>query len=163
MTVISSSRKPHIANRLVQLLVASIAVAALAACSDSNEGGSDNGNAATAATAGSQAAAAVVLGPTEGQALMQSLGAALTVIDVRTPAEFANGHIDGAVNLDLEGGGFSAGIAALDHGTPYLVYCQSGRRSAIAAATMVAAGFTQVYDMGGLTAWQSAGLPVVAG
>ncbi|NMD25385.1 MAG: rhodanese-like domain-containing protein, partial [Actinobacteria bacterium] len=134
-----------------------------AACSDSNEGGSDNGNAATAATAGSQAAAAVVLGPTEGQALMQSLGAALTVIDVRTPAEFANGHIDGAVNLDLEGGGFSAGIAALDHGTPYLVYCQSGRRSAIAAETMVAAGFTQVYDMGGLTAWQSAGLPVVAG
>ena len=142
MTTISSSRKPPITRRLLRVLVASVAVAA---------------------TAGSQAAAAVVLGPTEGQALMQSLGAALTVIDVRTPAEFANGHIDGAVNLDLEGGGFSAGIAALDHGTPYLVYCQSGRRSAIAAETMVAAGFTQVYDMGGLTAWQSAGLPVVAG
>ena len=162
MTVISSSRKPHIANRLVQLLVASIAVAALAACSDSNEGGNSTAD-STVGSPATQAAAAVVLGPTEGQALMQSLGAALTVIDVRTPAEFANGHIDGAVNLDLEGGGFSAGIAALDHGTPYLVYCQSGRRSAIAAETMVAAGFTQVYDMGGLTAWQSAGLPVVAG
>ncbi|MBK8334004.1 MAG: rhodanese-like domain-containing protein [Acidimicrobiaceae bacterium] len=162
MTAISSSRKPPITRRLLRLLVASVAVAAVAGCSNDDDAGNSTAD-STVGSPATQAAAAVVLGPTEGQALMQSLGAALTVIDVRTPAEFANGHIDGAVNLDLEGGGFSAGIAALDHGTPYLVYCQSGRRSAIAAETMVAAGFTQVYDMGGLTAWQSAGLPVVAG
>ncbi|MFM2077610.1 MAG: Rhodanese-like domain, partial [Actinomycetota bacterium] len=43
----------------------------------------------------------------------------------------------------------------------YAVYCHSGRRSAIAAATMVAAGFTRVHDLGGIVDWQAAGLPVV--
>ena len=99
----------------------------------------------------------------EGQAKMASLGSGLTVIDVRTPEEFAAGHVDGAINIDVEGGGFSAGIASLDTAAPYIVYCQSGRRSAIAAETMVAAGFTEVYDMGGIQDWVAAGLPVVTG
>jgi rhodanese-related sulfurtransferase len=94
---------------------------------------------------------------------MESLGAELTVIDVRTPDEFATGHIEGAVNIDLEGGGFSAAIAALDPTKPYIVYCHSGRRAAIAAATMVSAGFTGVRDMGGIADWQAAGLPIVTG
>ena len=44
-----------------------------------------------------------------------------------------------------------------------MVYCHSGRRSAIAADAMVAAGFTQVYDVGGIADWEAAGLPVVTG
>jgi rhodanese-related sulfurtransferase len=94
--------------------------------------------------------------------MMAAAGDELTVIDVRTAEEYANGHIDGAINLDVQGGGFSASIAALDPAAPYIVYCHSGRRSAIAAATMVAAGFTQVHDMGGIQAWIDAGLPIVA-
>ena len=101
--------------------------------------------------------------PQHGQEIIQQLGAELTVIDVRTAEEFASGHLEGAVNYDIEGGQFSALIEPLDRTKPYMVYCHSGRRSAIAADAMVAAGFTQVYDLGGIADWMAAGLPVVAG
>ncbi|MFZ4721300.1 MAG: rhodanese-like domain-containing protein [Ilumatobacteraceae bacterium] len=105
----------------------------------------------------------ITLSPQEGSSLIGRLGAALTVIDVRTATEFAAGHIEGAINLDLEGGQFSALIADLPKDGSYLVYCHSGRRSAIAADVMAQAGFVTVYDMGGIADWQAAGLPVVAG
>lgn len=95
--------------------------------------------------------------------VIEDMGDRLTVIDVRTPDEFAAGHLEGAVNLDLEGGQFSTLIADLPKNEAYLVYCQSGRRSALAADTMVKAGFTNVRDMGGIADWQAAGLPVVTG
>jgi rhodanese-related sulfurtransferase len=101
--------------------------------------------------------------PQHGQELIQQLGVELTVIDVRTPEEFASGHLEGAVNYDIEGGQFSALIEPLDRSKPYMVYCHSGRRSGIAADAMVAAGFTQVYDVGGIADWMAAGLPVVTG
>lgn len=101
--------------------------------------------------------------PQHGQEIIQQLGAELTVIDVRTAEEFASGHLEGAVNYDIEGGQFSALIEPLDRTKPYMVYCHSGRRSAIAADAMVAAGFTQVYDLGGIADWMAAGLPVVTG
>lgn len=138
-----------------------VAALSLAACSDDDSAASST--AATTALAGDPpVAAADEITPQEGQALMAEAGDALTVIDVRTPEEYANGHVDGAINLDVQGGTFSADIATLDPAAPYIVYCQSGRRSAIAAATMVAAGFTQVHDMGGIQAWIDAGLPIVA-
>lgn len=138
-----------------------IAALSLAACSDDDSATSSS--AATTALAGDPpVAAADEITPQEGQALMAEAGDALTVIDVRTPEEYANGHIDGAINLDVQGGTFSADIATLDPAAAYIVYCQSGRRSAIAVATMVAAGFTQVHDMGGIQAWIDAGLPIVA-
>jgi phage shock protein E len=101
--------------------------------------------------------------PQHGQELIQQLGAELTVIDVRTAEEYASGHLEGAVNYDIEGGQFSALIEPLDRAKPYMVYCHSGRRSGIAADAMVAAGFTQVYDLGGIADWMAAGLPVVTG
>ncbi|MGB8861076.1 MAG: rhodanese-like domain-containing protein, partial [Ilumatobacteraceae bacterium] len=118
---------------------------------------------ASTVAGGASTVAAVEIGPVEGQALMASMGADLTVIDVRTPEEFAAGHIQGATNIDVEGGGFSAAIEAMDPSKAYLVYCHSGRRAAIAAETMTAAGFTDVRNMGGIQAWIDAGLPVVAG
>jgi rhodanese-related sulfurtransferase len=105
----------------------------------------------------------VKVSPTDGAALIESMGAELTVVDVRTPGEFAAGHLEGAVNMDVEGGQFSAMIADLPTDAAYIVYCQSGRRSAIAAQAMVDAGFTEVYDLGGIADWQAAGLPVVTG
>jgi phage shock protein E len=138
------------------ILVASAAVLTFSACSD------DSADAPTDSVVG-EATAAVQIDPAEGQAMMASLGQELTVIDVRTPEEYAAGHVEGAVNIDVEGGGFSAAIASLDTSAPYIVYCQSGRRSAIAADAMVAAGFTDVNDMGGIQDWTAAGLPVVTG
>jgi phage shock protein E len=101
------------------------------------------------------------LAPEEGAALIESLGAGLTVVDVRTPAEFAEGHLEGATNLDIEGGQFTTAIADLPRDEPYMVYCRSGRRSSAAAQAMIDAGFTDVYDLGAITDWAGAGLPVV--
>lgn len=142
---------------LLLALLLSIGVLALAGCGD------DDSSGAASSTPGTVASAAVQqVSPAEGAALIADLDG-LTVIDVRTPAEFASGHLDGAVNLDLEAGQFTASIADLPHDAPYLVYCQSGRRSALAAQAMEDAGFTNVYDLGGISAWQDAGFPVVAG
>ena len=88
----------------------------------------------------------------------------VTVIDVRTPAEYAAGHVDGAVNIDVEGGAFDQGIAELDPAGAYAVYCRSGRRSQIAADTMAEAGFTNVTNLqGGFEDLAAAGVPVAAG
>jgi rhodanese-related sulfurtransferase len=81
------------------------------------------------------------------------------VIDVRTPSEFAAGHLAGAQNIDVEATDFGSRIASLDKKASYLVYCRSGRRSAIAAAQMAAAGFTSIVDGGAMDALVAAGAP----
>lgn len=85
-----------------------------------------------------------------------------TVIDVRTPAEFAAAHVDGAVNIDVAGPTFQADIHTLDTSATYAVYCQSGRRSALATDAMRQAGFTSVYNLnGGIGDLQAAGVSIV--
>lgn len=87
--------------------------------------------------------------------------ASMTLLDVRTPAEFATLHVDGAVNrpLDrLDASGLRATLNAED--TIYCI-CQTGTRSQFAARELRAAGFRNVVHVdGGTNAWQSAGLPV---
>lgn len=86
------------------------------------------------------------------------------VLDVRTPAEFADAHLPGAVNIDVEAADFATRIATLDPAKPYAVYCRSANRSKVAMAAMQAAGFGQLYDLaGGITAWKSAGGEIVTG
>ena len=70
------------------------------------------------------------------------------MIDVRTPEEFSAGHLPGARNLDLNGGGFAATLATLDRSASYLLYCRSGNRSGEAAAMMQQAGFANVANLG---------------
>jgi rhodanese-related sulfurtransferase len=85
----------------------------------------------------------------------------VTLIDVRTPGEFAAGHIEGAINIDIEGMQFDSDIAKLDKGAQYAIYCQSGRRSVNAANTMSEAGFTNLLNLSnGIASWSSQGLPV---
>jgi len=83
------------------------------------------------------------------------------ILDVRTPSEFARGHIPGAVNLDWSAKNFTENVAALDKNHPYLVLCASGVRSAKAYQKMEKLNFTNLYNLqGGFTAWQQAGKPV---
>ncbi len=105
--------------------------------------------------------AAVDLNPADFQAKAQEAGVIL--LDVRTAGEFAAGHIEGALNIDVEGMTFEGEIKQLDKTKTYAIYCQSGRRSRIAAETMTNAGFTKLFNLDqGIGSWQSAGLPVVA-
>ena len=84
------------------------------------------------------------------------------VIDVRTPGEFAEGHLDGAVNLDLEGGVFEQQFSKLSKDGTYSIYCRSGRRSAVVVQMMKDAGYTFVIDLGGLEDAKAAtGLDIV--
>jgi phage shock protein E len=83
------------------------------------------------------------------------------VLDVRTPDEFASGHIAGAINIDFHGTDFEQKIAALDKATPYLVHCHSGRRSQEALPVLQKEGLKYLYHLdGGIEAWEQAGLPV---
>ncbi len=83
------------------------------------------------------------------------------ILDVRTSAEFAAGHIEGAINIDVEGMQFESGIAELDKGATIAVYCQSGRRSGIAVDKMSEAGFTSLFNLQtGIADWQANGFPV---
>lgn len=86
-----------------------------------------------------------------------------TVIDVRTPGEFAEGHLEGAVLIDVQSPDFRDRIAELDRDASYVIYCRSGNRSVGARETMAELGFTDVSDIdGGILAWVQAGLPVTA-
>ena len=86
------------------------------------------------------------------------------VIDVRTPEEYAQGHLVGAVNHNVEDGSLEAALADLDPAADYIVYCRSGRRSAIAADLMAAEGFGSVTDLGPVEqAAAVTGLDVVTG
>ncbi len=83
-----------------------------------------------------------------------------TIIDVRTPEEFAAGHVAGALNYDVNGAAFSDQIAELDPEEPVLVYCRSGNRSAQAASQMEDIGIGDIADAGGLADLAAAGAPV---
>ncbi len=85
----------------------------------------------------------------------------VVVLDVRTPKEFAEGHIPGAVNIDWNAADFGSKAAALDQSKTYLVHCAVGGRSAKASDKMTALQFTNVYNLeGGMKAWEKAGKPV---
>ena len=88
--------------------------------------------------------------------------AGVITLDVRTPDEFAEGHVEGARLIDFQSGNFENEIAALDKNATYAVYCRSGNRSGQAVKVMQDAGFTNVFNMnGGVIDWANAGLPLV--
>ena len=89
--------------------------------------------------------------------------ATATIIDVRTPEEFAAGHLEGAINMNVEDSTFATQIATLDSSSKYIVYCRSGNRSAIATALMNDAGISQITDLGSVeNAAAKTGIPIVA-
>lgn len=86
----------------------------------------------------------------------------LLILDVRTPAEFRQGHIPNARNMDFFGGRFDIDVATLPKDKTILVYCRSGKRSAGAAETLREAGIKNILHMTqGMEAWEKDGLPVV--
>jgi phage shock protein E len=81
------------------------------------------------------------------------------ILDVRTPEEYAAGHLKNARLLNKYDADFEAKIKALDRTKPYLVYCASGGRSGEATQQMNQLGFQQIYDARGFDALKKAGIP----
>jgi phage shock protein E len=88
--------------------------------------------------------------------------AGVITLDVRTPGEFNQGHIEGALLVDFQSGNFENEIASLDKSKTYAVYCRSGSRSGQAVKVMSEAGFTNIYNLnGGVIDWADAGMTLV--
>lgn len=97
----------------------------------------------------------------EGRAIIDA-GDAL-VIDVRTLEEYQSGHLVGAQSIPVEDEElWLTRTEPLDRDRPTVVYCRSGRRSEAAAQLLVDAGFTKVYDLGGVEDWDPDDLRVEA-
>ena len=106
------------------------------------------------------ATSAALLSPDDASAKIES--GDVEILDVRTPEEYAQGHIEGATLVDFYEPGFADRIAELDRDREYVVYCRSGNRSGQATAIMADQGFSTVNDVeGGIVAWEAAGLPVI--
>ena len=94
-----------------------------------------------------------VLEKSQYQALVEK---GFTIIDVRTPEEYEDCHIEGARNINIKSEAFLTEIENLSKTDTLLVYCRSGRRSLYAAQVMVSFGFQKIYDLeGGFLNWES--------
>ena len=113
------------------------------------------------AIGGCQSASYQTVSPEEFSQIISSQND-VQLLDVRTPAEYAEGHLPGAMLIDIKAGKFAEQAAQqLHHSHPVAVYCRSGKRSAMAADTLAALGFKVLNLNGGITAWQEQGLPIV--
>ena len=82
------------------------------------------------------------------------------VLDVRTPAEFSQGHIAGAVNVDFKASDFAHKVAQLDKDQAYIVHCRSGNRSTKSLPILKKNNFGTIYHLNkGFNAWSAAGMP----
>jgi rhodanese-related sulfurtransferase len=86
----------------------------------------------------------------------------VVVLDVRTPKEFAAGHIAGATNINFQSADFAKTITGLATNQAYLVHCAVGGRSTQALPKLEQLQLQSIYHLdGGIKAWEKAGLPVV--
>lgn len=92
------------------------------------------------------------------------LDSSTVIIDVRTADEFASGHLDGALNIDVQEATFDTLVSELDPDASYIVYCRSGNRSGVAIDRMTELGFTDLTNGGGVdNASQLTGLAIITG
>ena len=85
------------------------------------------------------------------------------LVDVRTPQEYTEGHIDGALNINVQSDDFKElAQRELSKDSTVLVYCRSGRRSLDAAEMLTNCGYKVVNLKGGIIEWKEVGLPVVS-
>lgn len=154
-----TANSPHRARSARVVLGLLAPAIALSAC------GSDDAPVTTPAAAESTSSTGLVtVGPVAAASVLENAPADLVVLDIRTPEEFAEGHLEGATLLDFYDPGFADGLAELDPDVPYLLYCRSDNRSGQTMELMRDLGFAEVTEVdGGILAWAGAGLPVVAG
>lgn len=86
----------------------------------------------------------------------------IQLLDVRTPSEYEKGHVDGAINANINNDDFKNQISSLAKDKPVIVYCLSGPRANAAAKQLRNAGFNNVVEMpGGMMEWRAKNLPEI--
>ena len=107
-----------------------------------------------------QSNAKIEVNSTEVSAMLKK-NSKLIVLDVRTVDEFNEGHIKGAVNMDVRQSDFQTKVNKLDKNAKYIVHCRTNHRSTMAVEMMVKSGFKTIYQMmDGFSGWSANGLPV---
>ena len=83
------------------------------------------------------------------------------LLDVRTPEEFAEGHLENSINLNYNDADFASKVDSLDKKKQYEIYCRSGKRSGASVKLMQEKGIKNVHDLqGGILEWEAKGFPV---
>ncbi len=135
-------------NHLIRILISALLIAVVASCDSQNttEIPKNNVNADTARDLVTQDETVIVL-------------------DVRTPEEYAMGHIEGALNINIAEADFSERVSKLDRDKTYIVHCSANvknGRSAKSLEIMSGLGFDKLLNMeGGIVAWEQSGHPLV--
>lgn len=89
----------------------------------------------------------------------QQADAELVVLDVRSPEEFAAGHVPGAINIPYDR--IAERLMDVPRDKDVVVYCQSGRRAGIAAQVLAEHGYTRLFHLeGDIAAWKASGRPL---
>jgi rhodanese-related sulfurtransferase len=102
-----------------------------------------------------------VMPPSQFKASIDKTKDAL-IIDVRTPEEFQEGHIENAINVDYYNNQFTVIMSSYPKDAPIYLYCRSGNRSGKAATVLKEQGFTNIFDLaGGFNAWTDQKLPYI--
>lgn len=147
-------------NRRTFLIAASLAsivsLAGLTGCfgaaAGSNDNGNGNGNESNA-TNGSSDSSSYQQVDTETAKELMDTEDDYVILDVRTQAEYDEGHIPGAILIPHDTVTTAAEDALPDKGQLILVYCRSGNRSKQASQTLVDLGYTNVVEFGGINSW----------
>lgn len=124
-------------NKKLLILFLILIIATLSACSSKNDSAASDYSTITAKVAKD----------------MMDKDSTITILDVRTEEEFNTGHIDGAILIPDTDILEMAEETLTDKSATILVYCRSGRRSALAAADLAELGYSNVYDFGGIIDW----------
>ena len=155
MTINNPSRPLQSRRALAALLLAGAMSVACTTIATAGEPA-----ATTAVSAPAPAAAAVT--PMSQEALLEHQSSHpdhLFVLDVRTPQEYAEGHVPGAVNVPQEQ--LASRLAEVPKDKDVVIYCRSGRRSALAADVLAANGYSRLSHLeGDMNAWVAKGRPV---
>lgn len=123
--------------------LAALLLLGASACGADDEPAEPSVTASSAADAGSA--------PVPAAEALDLIADGASMIDVRTAEEFEAGHLDGAINLDVQEADFEERVAELPREASYVVYCASGRRATGAVETMLELGFADVVNGGGYT------------
>lgn len=163
----SHRTRAPISPLLILLLVVALAGCQMAAVQ--NEAGNaapvaDAADAAGEAVAAAGAQAAVAAGvEIDADTLLQRMadGDSMLVLDVRTPEEYAEGHVPGAVNISHTELGERLDEVRAFGDVDIIVYCRSGRRAGVAREELQAAGLTRLLQLqGDMNLWQERNLPI---